>query len=107
MALYELILEAEMVGQQIINRWNYSLDGGTLTVDGAFALAFAFGAAVPDAASIDVDSLFHQILEIQTNAVGYRSVFVRNIYDPEDFYDAPAPVGTAGLVVGEVLPPFA
>jgi len=99
MAVYELTLSTTYFGQRCLNRWNYISSGTPATVQGSFGLASAFGGVFalqpPDGSVLDL------IKDITVNTVTYDQIYVRNLYDVQDFYESPFPSGVVGSSAAE------
>lgn len=106
MALFEAILECSYHEQQIINRWNYTAPDASLGIDSSEALAIVFG-AVPNAdETYPTDTPIGAIRAFVVNNYHFGSFFVRNVYDPLDFFEIAFLPGTVGLSIDSGLSPF-
>lgn len=109
MAFFEVTLEQNFVGQQIINRFNYESSGIAAAVTPSFALTSALGAiydAGPPLVGYPPTGLMKRIADIQHTTVSFVSLRVINLYDFEDFYENPfvQPL-TGSISSSEPLPP--
>jgi len=101
---YEVVLRGSYAGQEVINRWNYTIAGTLASVTGSFALASAFG-TIPDVITgFPSDGLFQAIRNIQAASTEYIELVVKEIWDEEDFYTNPFDTGTLGSVSGAGAP---
>lgn len=92
MALYEVTLFQTYMQQEIINRWNYISTGTPAAVTGSYALANALGAIFESAGigtAYDNNKMMCKIAALQGTAVAFDGLAVRNIYEPNDFYETP------------------
>lgn len=107
--LYEVTLRQEYYGQACLNRWTYVSGGTPAAVSGSFALVKAMGFILNTVPPIVTpNTIFDTLGQIQKDAVTYREVEARAIYDPLDFYVTPFPSGTVGRVTAsEGLSPVA
>jgi len=99
MALLEIVLEGQLFGQQTINRFNYLSSGTPAASSLSFALYAAFGCfADGTPPAYPADAPFAKMRVVQSVALSYVEVVVKNIYDLADFYASPFPA----LVDGDV-----
>lgn len=96
MPLYEVVLEQEFAGQQIINRFNYLGSGTPASVTGSFALVSAIG-GLPAATSLGAGTLMRAIQDLQVTNVRFVQITARAVYLDEDFYASPFLANTLGL----------
>lgn len=102
--LYEVVLKGQILGRDNINRWNYVLDGDTISSPQAFTLATAMGFA-PVSGAFPADTIAAKIAAVINIAVTWSSCQVRAIYDPTDFIDIPfSPVVPGNIDATELLP---
>lgn len=110
MAVYEVVLQQQYAGQQIVNRWNYTSSGTPASVTGSFGLVFALG-AIYDGAAVPPaypPTKFMRILaNMQNTGVTFDLLSVKNLYSVTDFYESPFVQPLAGVVTGgENMSPF-
>jgi len=96
MPLYEVVLEQEFAGQQIINRFNYLGSGTPAAVTGSFALVSAIG-GLPTSTSLGAGTLMRAIQNLQCTNVRFVQIMARAIFLDEDFYASPFLASTYGL----------
>jgi len=104
MPIYEVILESNYAGQEIINRWNYVMSGTPAAVVGSFALASALG-AIPSAGVYPTGTMLAAIAGIMSTTAKFTLITVQNVYDPTDFYSTPFVPDYAGVQTGEGMSP--
>lgn len=97
MPLYEVVLEQEYAGQQVINKWNFESSEIPTGVSGAFKAVVACGFA-PDTGieAFGEDTLAGKLQALQASFVTFVQVIARNIFDPVDYYTYAFPSGTTG-----------
>jgi len=97
MALFELVLEGRLFGQQTINRYNYVSSGTPSAASLSFGLFAAFG-CLPDGIppAYPADTVFANTRAVQQGNQSYTQVIVKNVYDLADFYSSPFPTGVIG-----------
>jgi len=92
--IYELTLEGEYAGQQIINRWNYLSSGAAVGITGAAALLNAAG-FIDTAGNMPADTLGRAIQLLLSEEYSFIQVIAKAIREaPTDFYDYGYPAGT-------------
>ena len=107
MALYEITLEQQYYGQQIINRWNYVSGSIPEGVSGAFKALVGMGAC-PDT---DIDpfgeeTVFGLLKTYQNTQTHWVQAIARNIYSVTDFFTYAFPPDTnGGDASGDPAPP--
>lgn len=108
MALYELVLQGEYFGQQIINRWNYEMVGTPAGISGSAALLQAVGFIPSTVGNILPAGSIGQILQsMQVDDLIWQQCLAKNIYDVTDFFDNPYVVSLKGAILGIAgQPPF-
>lgn len=97
MPLYEVTLEQEYFGQQIINKWNY--DSGTIPSGSLGALLALVGMGWTPFGDIDAfgaDTIAGQLQAGQATAVNFVQAIAKNLYSVTDFYTYAFPPNTAG-----------
>jgi len=99
--LYEVTLVGDLGGQLLVNRWNYSGDGGDVPSGKAFGLASAMGFA-PVAGVFPTGTIADAIAQFTSNGVTWNQCVVRAVYDPLDFVDVPFVPVASGLQSGDV-----
>lgn len=107
MALFEVVLQSTLFGQECINRWNYLGSGTPAAVSLSFGLAAGMGfIADPTDGTFPADGIFTAIRNITSGSVLFSQVIVQNIYDPTDFYTTAMPTGTDGNIDTQAAPSF-
>lgn len=104
MALMEVVLRAELNGQQHINRFNYVASGTPSAVSRSFGLTWAMG-FIPTATVYPSDTIFYWMKNQLSTSLVFSEVEVRDVYSTTDFYLLPFPSGTAGAYSGEAASP--
>lgn len=105
MALYEVVVVAELFGQQIINRFNYLSAGTLAAVSGSFALTSAFG-AVPTGTppAFAAGTVFDLMRDLQSDDLKINEVVTKNLYSATDFYTIPFGALTGKSTEGSTTP---
>lgn len=98
--LYEVTLDGNYLGQQIVNRWNYRSDGDDVPSGNAFGLVSAMG-FTPVAGLFTADSLAKAITAFTGEEMIYQQVICRAVYVPTDFVDVPFIPGVQGEISGQ------
>lgn len=106
--LFEVVLQGQYFGQEIINRWNYLSTSVPAAVTPSFGLASGFG-GIPDPvdSTFPVGSVMRALEAALSTEFQFISLTVNNIYDLSDFYSipyAPGQNGTNGT--GDAMPPI-
>lgn len=104
MAILEVTLEQEYVGQQSINRFTYIQTGTPASVSPSFGLIAAMG-AIASVGVYPVDKLMNIIALSQQVNVTFVQIAAKNLYSFTDFYQVPFVEPLVGDVEGEGLPP--
>lgn len=104
--LFEVVLQGELLGQEVINRWNYESDSVPASVTLSFALASAMGFIISSASpNPPPGSILDGMRTVQSADVRYVQGTVRAIYDVEDFYSTPfIPQLNGGVIVSSDAP---
>lgn len=97
MPLYEVVLEQNYYGQQVINRWNYLMSGTPAAVTGSFALISIMGGLALSTTLTD-GTVMGEIQSLQNVSAIFVQVTARAIYIDEDFYGNAFLAGTHGAV---------
>jgi hypothetical protein len=98
MPLYEITLEQNYFGQQVINRWNYQSGEIPSGSSGAFKAIVGMGFA-PDT-DIDPfgeDTIAGKLQALQSVGIVFVQAIAKNLYSVTDFYTYAFPPGTLGL----------
>lgn len=107
MSLFEVVLQADLFGQECINRWNYLGSGTPAAVSLSFGLASAMGMIADPATHLFPDTgVFTAIRNITSGSVLFKQVIVLNVFDPTDFYTTAMPTGTDGNIDTQAAPSF-
>lgn len=96
MPLYELVLQQDYAGQEVINRFNYMGSGTPAAVQPSFALLSAFGALAASTTLLDT-TVAGAIQLLQNPAITFVQATARAIYQDDDFYGNAFLTGTIGL----------
>jgi hypothetical protein len=97
MALYEITLEQQYHGQQIINRWNYLADSIPAGVSGAFKALVGMGFAPDtDIEPFGPETIAYNLQGIQTVSAVFVQAIAKNLYSVTDFYTYAFPPNTTG-----------
>jgi len=97
--LFEIVLEASLFGQQVINRYNFVSTSTPAAVSRSFGLVGAFGALADGLpAARPVDGIFELTRAVQQGNLNYVQISAKNIYDLADFYSTPFESGVIGAV---------
>lgn len=97
MALYEITLEQEYAGQQIINRWNYKADSAPTGVSGAFKALVGMGFTPDtDIPAFGTSTIGYGIKNAQSSGVTFVQAIAKNLYSVTDFYTYAFPPNTHG-----------
>lgn len=98
MPLYEITLEQQYFGQQIINRWNYLSGEVPAGQSGAFKALVGMGASPDtDIEPFGEETVLGKLRSLQNPSVIFIQCIARNLYSVTDFYTqafAPGTVGT-------------
>ena len=105
MPILEVTLQQTFLQQECINRWNYLASGVPASVSFSFALTSALG-AIESAGVYPATGLMRLIAVIQSNAVNFNVITVKDVYSVTDFYSTPFTVPLTGTAAGEAMPPF-
>jgi len=108
MSLYELTVTGTTLGQQSIWRSNWrQIDIDPLGNLNAYRLLQALGYNEAAPAAPVAGSAFALFMACALEAAGIESLFVRNLFDPLDFFEIPLPtVWIGGQDDADVMPPF-
>ena len=108
MPLYEVVLQCEYFGQQVINRWNYEMTGTPAGISGSAALLQAIGFIPSTIGNALPSGSVGKILQsMQVDNMVWQQCLAKNIYDPVDFFDNPYVVALTGDITGvNGAPPF-
>lgn len=88
MSLFEVVLNTQYLEQQFINRWNYIDDDSDDDNNSAFYLARALGLYVSgDPEIFPVGTMGAAIQGLLNEQCIFVQAFVKNVYNPLDFYD--------------------
>lgn len=104
MSIYEVILQSDYLGVEVVNRFNYVGAGTPAVVSGSFALASALG-AVPSAGVYPLGTLLKAVAGLMLTSAKFTLLTVNNVYNPDDFYSAPFVPDFAGVQTGEGMSP--
>jgi len=104
MSIYEVILQTDFRGVEVVNRFNYVGAGTPAVVSGSFALASAIG-AVSGASNYPLGTLLRAIAGLMHTSAKFTLLTVNNVYNPDDFYSAPFVPDFPGVMTGESLSP--
>jgi len=101
MALYEITLEQQYFGQQIINRWNYQSGAAPEGVSGAFKAVVGMGAAPDtDIEPFGPDTILGKLKDAQSTSVQFVQMIAKNLYSVTDFFTYAFPPNTTGNNAG-------
>lgn len=104
--LYEVILQGQLAGQTIVNKFNYRSDGDDLDSGNAFGLTQAMGFD-PTTGAFPSGTLADHLTAVQQDAMQWQQVIARAVYDPLDFVDIPfVPVVAGQGASGDASPTF-
>jgi hypothetical protein len=93
------------MGQDVVNNFNYFLNGSPAALFGSVALARALGLTPDPVSSIpSPTSLAGRIREIQSNGLRHEQFTIINMYDPVDFFSSA--MGWLGSSIAEGLAPY-
>jgi len=98
MPQYEITLEQQFAGQQIINRWNYISD--TIPAGQLGALLALVGMGFTPFTDIDpfgIETVAYGLQQLQAVAVNWVQAVGKNIHDPTDYYAYAFPAGTTSV----------
>ena len=97
MPLYEITLEQEYAGQQVINRWNYLSGAIPDGVSGAFKALVGMGFTPDtDIEAFGPDTIAGKLKPSQNSGVSFVQAIAKNLYSVTDFYTYAFPPGTNG-----------
>lgn len=104
--IFEVVLQQELLGQEVINRWNYESDSVPTAVTLSFALASAMGFIINQQnQNPPAGSILESMRTVQSADVRYVQGTVRAVYDVIDFYSTPfVPQLNGGVVVSSDAP---
>lgn len=108
MALYEVVLTTEFMGQECINRWNYVSTGTPAAVSGSFGLVYALGGIYnPDGipSGWDANKLMSKLASNLAGLARFVGITAKNVYDVFDFYDTPFIPELVGANTGTAASP--
>jgi len=105
MAIFEAVLRQSVVGQAVINRFNYVSSGSEGSALPSFALAIKLGITLT-AGEFETGSILRYLQFMTSLDLKFLSMQVRNIYDPSDFWEVIFTAGTEGEDTGRVSAPF-
>lgn len=104
MSIYEVILQSDFRGVEVVNRFNYVGAGVPAVVSGSFALASALG-SIPSANVYPDNTLLKAIANMLHTDMKFTLLTVNNVYNPDDFYSAPFVPDYSGARAGESMSP--
>lgn len=108
MPLYEITLEQQFAGQQIINRWNYQSDSIPDGISGAFKALVGMGFTPDtDIVAFGAGTVAADLQAIQSVGATFVQAIARRLYSDTDFYTYAFPPGTVGAAGGDALSPTA
>lgn len=97
MPLYEITLEQNYFGQQIINRWTTQSGEIPVGTSGAFKLCVAYGFAPDtDIEPFGEGTIGGLLKSLQSNQVFFVQAIARNLFSVTDFYTYAFPPNTVG-----------
>lgn len=107
MAILEATLTQSYYNQLVINRWHYVSEGATGAVSATFGLMSAMGFIPPTASPwrFTANSLADFMQALQSNALEYKALYIRNLYDPTDFIETAYNPNVKGIAAGEACSP--
>lgn len=105
MPILEVTLTQSFQNQECVNRWTYVASGTPASVSFSFALTNALG-AIETAGVYPASELMRLIAAVQSNAVTFQTITVKDIYSVTDFYSTPFTSPLAGVGAGEFMAPF-
>lgn len=98
MPLYEVVLEQEYAGQQVINKWNFQSSEIPVGVSGAFKSIVAMGFAPDtDVTAFGEETIAGKLQALQGAFVNFIQVIARDIFNDLDYYTYAFPADTHGL----------
>jgi hypothetical protein len=108
MAILELVLSGLYFDQLVVNRLHYVSAGDSGPVTDSFALLAATGFIPPEPPAVLFDgaTLAGSWQGNISEAYIFQSCYVKNLYDPTDFVEAPYPATITGDASGEACAPF-
>jgi len=104
MSVYEVILQSDYLGVEVVNRFNYIGAGTPAVVSGSFGLASALG-AIPGGSNYPLGTVLKAIAGLMHTSAKFTLLTVNNVYNPDDFYSAPFVPDFAGVQTGESMSP--
>lgn len=105
--ILEVVLQQNLRGNTIVNRWNYVSSGTPVGVTNSQALLTAMGAVYNLGTSdFPADTIVKAIAAMQSADVSFVQMYARNIYPGSDFYEIPYGAPVAGQIAGDSAPPF-
>lgn len=108
MAVFEVVLSASYLAQLVVNRWNYVSSGDIVGASKSFGLLSAMGWLLPGygPTQFEEGTIAAQVQNSVNGSYQFRSVYVRNLYDPTDFIEYAYVLGVGGLAGGVAVAPF-
>src|SRR3954469_19480152 len=98
MPQYEVTLEQQYFGQQIVSRWNYISDTIPAGQLGALLALVGMGFVPFDGtAAFGTETFAYGLRARQHNATSWVAAVGKNIHDPTDYYAYAFPAGTNSL----------
>jgi len=97
MPLYEITLEQNYFGQQVINRWNYQSGEIPSGVSGAFKALVGMGFTPDtDITAFGPDTIAGKLQGLQSVSVHFVQAIAKNLYSVTDFFTYAFPPNTTG-----------